>query len=164
MTPSLMDLPISTMQQGTCSRVSRGCAPQLSSIKRKVGVMDFWDFFWLLVWTFFFVCYLMVLFQVIGDLFRDKELSGWWKALWIIFLIIFPFLALIIYLIARGRGMAERQAGEVRKAQVATDQYIQTVASRSNPTEQIASAKNLLDSGAITQEEFEKLKQKALAS
>jgi type VI protein secretion system component VasK len=126
--------------------------------------MDFWDFFWLLVWTFFFVCYLMVLFQVIGDLFRDKELSGWWKALWIIFLIIFPFLALIIYLIARGRGMAERQVGEVRKAQVATDQYIQTVASRSNPAEQIASAKNLLDSGTITQEEFERLKQKALAS
>ena len=126
--------------------------------------MDFSDFFWLLIWSFFFVCYLMVLFQVIGDLFRDKELSGWWKALWIIFLIIFPFLALIIYLIARGRGMAERQAGEMRKAQVATDQYIQTVASRSNPTEQIASAKNLLDSGAITQEEFEKLKQKALTS
>jgi type VI protein secretion system component VasK len=126
--------------------------------------MDFWDFFWLLVWSFFFVCYLMVLFQVIADLFRDRELSGWWKALWIIFLIIFPFLALIIYLIARGRGMAERQAGEMRKAQVATDQYIQTVASRSNPAEQIASAKNLLDSGAITQEEFEKLKQKALAS
>jgi hypothetical protein len=126
--------------------------------------MDFWDFFWLLVWTFFFVCYLMVLFQVIGDLFRDRELSGWWKALWIIFLIIFPFLTLIIYLIARGRGMAERQAGEMRKAQVATDQYIQSVASRSNPAEQIASAKNLLDSGAITQEEFERLKQKALAS
>ena len=126
--------------------------------------MDFWDFFWLLVWTFFFVCYLMVLFQVISDLFRDRELSGWWKAIWIIFLIIFPFLTLIIYLIARGRGMAERQAGEVRKAQVATDQYIQSVASRSNPAEQIASAKNLLDSGAITQEEFERLKQKALAS
>ena len=126
--------------------------------------MDFWDFFWLLVWSFFFVCYLMVLFQVIADLFRDRELSGWWKALWIIFLIIFPFLTLIIYLIARGRGMAERQAGEVRKAQVATDQYIQSVAGRSNPAEQIASAKNLLDSGTITQEEFEKLKQKALAS
>jgi len=133
-------------------------------IKRKVGVMDFWDFFWLLVWSFFFVCYLMVLFQVIADLFRDKELSGWWKALWIIFLIIFPFLALIIYLIARGRGMAERQAGEMRKAQVATDQYIQSVASQGNPADQIASAKSLLDSGTITQEEFEKLKQKALAS
>ena len=126
--------------------------------------MDFSDFFWLLVWSFFFVCYLMVLFHVIADLFRDRELSGWWKALWIIFLIIFPFLALLIYLIARGRGMAERQAGEMQKAQVATDQYIQSVASRSNPAEQIASAKNLLDSGAITQEEFERLKQKALAS
>ena len=71
----------------------------------------------------------MVLFQIIGDLFRDKDLSGWWKALWIIFLIIFPFLAALIYLIARGRGMAERQAGEMQQAQVATDQYIQSVAS-----------------------------------
>jgi Short C-terminal domain/Phospholipase_D-nuclease N-terminal len=104
------------------------------------------------------------LFQIIADLFRDRDLSGWWKALWIIFLIIFPFLAAVIYLIARGRGMAERQSGEMRRAQVATDQYIQTVAARSNPAEQIASAKNLLDSGAITQEEFEKLKAKALAS
>jgi hypothetical protein len=125
---------------------------------------SFSDWFWLLVWTFFFVCYLMVLFQIIADLFRDRDLSGWWKALWIIFLIVFPFLAAVIYLIARGRGMAERQAGEVRRTQVAADQYIQSVASRSNPAEQIASAKNLLDSGAITQEEFERLKAKALAS
>jgi type VI protein secretion system component VasK len=125
---------------------------------------SFSDWFWLLIWTFVFVCYLMVLFQIIADLFRDRDLSGWWKALWIIFLIIFPFLAAFIYLIARGRGMAERQAGEVRRAQVATDQYIESVAGRSNPAEQIASAKNLLDSGAITQEEFEKLKAKALAS
>jgi type VI protein secretion system component VasK len=126
---------------------------------------SFWDFFWLLVWTFFFVMYLMILFQIIGDLFRDKDLSGWSKALWIIFLIIFPFLAAIIYLIARGRSMAERQAGEMRKAQAATDQYIQSVATRSsNPADQIASAKSLLDSGAITQQEFEQLKQKALAS
>ena len=125
---------------------------------------SFWDWFWLLVWTFFFVCYLMVLFQIIADLFRDRDLSGWWKAVWIIFLIIFPFLTSLIYLIARGRGMAERQAGEMRRAQAATDQYIQTVAGQTNPAEQIASAKNLLDSGAITQEEFEKLKAKALAS
>jgi hypothetical protein len=125
---------------------------------------SFSDWFWLLVWTFFFVCYLMVLFQIIIDLFRDRDLSGWWKALWIIFLIIFPFLAAIIYLIARGRGMGERQAGEMRRAQAASDQYIQSVAGRSNPAEQIASAKSLLDSGAITQEEFDKLKAKALAS
>ena len=126
---------------------------------------SFWDFFWLLIWTFFLVMYLMILFHIIGDLFRDKDLSGWWKALWIIFLIIFPFLAAFIYLIARGRGMAERQAGEMRKAQVATDQYIKSVASQgSSPADQIASAKSLLDSGAITQEEFEQLKVKALAS
>ena len=127
--------------------------------------MDFWDFFWLLVWSFFFICYLMVLFHVIADLFRDKDLSGWWKALWIIFLIIFPFLALLIYLIARGRGMAERQAGAVREAQAATDQYIKSVATQgSSPADQIASAKSLLDSGAINQAEFDQLKQKALAS
>ena len=126
--------------------------------------MSFSDFFWLLIWSFFLVCYLMVLFQIIGDLFRDKDLSGWWKALWIIFLIIFPFLAAVIYLIARGRGLAERQAGAVQSAQAATDQYIQSVASRGNPAEQIASAKTLLDNGTISQEEFDKLKQKALAS
>ena len=126
--------------------------------------MSFSDFFWLLIWSFFLVCYLMVLFQIIGDLFRDKDLSGWWKALWIIFLIIFPFLAALIYLIARGRGMAERQAGAMQNAQAATDQYIQSVASRGNPAEQIASAKTLLDNGTISQDEFDKLKQKALAS
>ena len=126
--------------------------------------MSFSDFFWLLIWSFFLVCYLMVLFQIIGDLFRDKDLSGWWKALWIIFLIVFPFLAALIYLIARGRGMAERQAGAVQSAQAATDQYIQSVASRGNPAEQIASAKTLLDNGTINQDEFDKLKQKALAS
>jgi ABC-type multidrug transport system fused ATPase/permease subunit len=127
--------------------------------------MDFMDFFWLLVWSFFFVFYLMVLFHVITDLFRDKDLSGWWKALWIIFLIIFPFLSLLIYLIARGRGMAERQAGAMQEAQAATDQYIKSVASQGgSPADQIASAKSLLDSGAINQQEFDQLKQKALAS
>ena len=125
--------------------------------------MDFGDFFWLLVWSFFFVMYLMILFQIIGDLFRDRELSGWWKALWVIALIIFPFLTALIYLIARGRGMAERQAGEMQRAQEATDSYIQQVAGRSNPTEQIATAKNLLDQGTITQTEFDRLKASALA-
>lgn len=125
---------------------------------------SFWDFFWLLIWTFVLVCYLMVLFQIIGDLFRDRDLSGWWKAIWIIFLLIFPFLTAFIYLIARGRGMAERQAGAVRSAQAATDQYIKSVASRDNPADQITSAKTLLDNGTISQDEFDKLKQKALAS
>jgi predicted ferric reductase len=125
--------------------------------------MNFGGFFWLLIWTFFIVMYLMILFQILGDLFRDKELSGWWKALWVIALVIFPFLTALIYLIARGRGMAERQAGEVRQAQAATDSYIQHVAGRSNPADQISTAKGLLDNGTITQGEFDRLKAAALA-
>ena len=125
--------------------------------------MGFWDFLWLLVWTFFFVMYLMVLFQIIGDLFRDHDMSGWLKAVWIIALLLVPFLSALIYLIARGRGMAERQARQVEGARAATDEYIQSVAARPNPAEEIASAKALLDSGTITQDEFAALKQKALA-
>ena len=69
---------------------------------------SFGDFFWLLVWAFVFGCYLLVLFQVFIDLFRDQDLSGWWKAVWFTFLIIAPFLSVLIYVITRGRGMAKR--------------------------------------------------------
>jgi hypothetical protein len=124
--------------------------------------VGFWDFFWLLIWSFFFVMYLMVLFQIIGDLFRDPEVGGFAKAVWIIGLIVLPFLVALIYLIARGRGMAERQSNAVRQAQAETDQYIKSVAGAS-PADQIASAKTLLDDGAISQTEFEQLKAKALA-
>ena len=124
--------------------------------------MDFWDFVWLLIWSFFFVMYLMVLFQIIGDLFRDPEVGGFANAVWIIGLIVLPLLVALIYLIARGRGMAERQSGAVRQARAETDQYIKSVAS-SSPADQIASAKTLLDDGAISQTEFEQLKAKALA-
>ena len=123
----------------------------------------FWYFFWLMVWAFFFICYLMILFQIVADLFRDHELSGWLKAVWIIFLVIFPFLTALVYLIARGSGMAKRQAAAAANVQAATDQYIQSVAWRGNPSEQIASAKALLDAGTIDQGEFDKLKAKALS-
>jgi predicted ferric reductase len=128
--------------------------------------MDFGDFFWLLIWSFFFVMYLMILFHIIGDLFRDDELSGWWKALWVVALIIFPFLTALIYLIARGKGMAERQSVDMQRARAANEAYIRQVAgngSGSTPTDQIARAKNLLDSGAITPAEFDRLKAAALA-
>ena len=125
--------------------------------------MTFGGFFWLLIWSFFFVFYLMILFHILGDLFRDKELSGWWKALWVIALIIFPFVSALIYLIARGKGMAERQAGEIQQAQAATDSYIQQVAGRGDPAQQIATAKGLLDQGTINQSEFDQLKAAALA-
>ena len=124
--------------------------------------MDFWDFFWLLVWSFFFVAFLMVLFQILGDLFRDPDASGWAKAAWVIGLIVFPFLVMLIYLIARGKGMAERQAIAMRAARQSTDEYIQSVAGSSAPAEQIASAKALLDAGTINQGEFDRLKAKAL--
>jgi predicted ferric reductase len=125
--------------------------------------MTFGGFFWLLIWSFFFVFYLMILFHILGDLFRDKGLSGWWKALWVIALIIFPFVSALIYLIARGKGMAERQAGEIQEAQAATDSYIKQVAGRGNPADQIATAKGLLDQGTISQTEFDQLKAAALA-
>ena len=123
--------------------------------------MDFMDFFWLLVWSFFFVAYLMILFQVLGDLFRD-DMSGWFKALWVVALILVPFLSLLIYLVVRGRDMAERQAGSIREMRAQTDAHIRDVASTASATDQIASAKSLMDSGAITPEEFEQIKRKAL--
>ena len=125
--------------------------------------MNFSDFFWLLIWSFFLVMYLMLLFQVIGDLFRDRDVSGWVKALWVIGLIVLPFITLLIYLIVRGKGMAERQSGAIRQAQADTDEYIKSVAGSSNAADQIASAKTLLDNGTITQDEFDRLKAKALA-
>lgn len=124
---------------------------------------SFWDIIWWFLWIFFFVVYLFALFAVIGDLFRDTKLNGWWKAVWIIFLIFVPFLTLLVYLIARGRGMAERSAKEASDIQKAQDTYIKSVAgSAASPAEEIAKAKALLDAGTITQAEYDSLKTKAL--
>ena len=95
-------------------------------------------------------------------IFRDPSLNGWGKALWLIFLVFLPFLAAFIYLIARGRGMTERRIAESKQAQEQANAYIREVAGTS-PTSEIESAKKLLDSGAITQAEFDALKAKALA-
>ena len=123
---------------------------------------SFWDIIWCFVFVFAFVAYLMALFSIIGDLFRDRKLNGWFKAIWILFLIFVPFLTALVYLIARGKGMAERAAGAAQEAQNATDAYIRQAAG-SSPSEEIAKAKALLDSGAITAEDFAALKAKALA-
>jgi len=127
--------------------------------------MDFWNNVWNIIWFFFwtfaFVAYLFALFTVIADLFRDRVLNGWWKAVWVLFLIFVPFLTVLIYLIARGRGMAERSAKEVKQAQVATDEYIRSVA-HTSPTDEIAKAKALFDAGTIDETEFAALKQRAL--
>ena len=128
--------------------------------------MSFWETIWYWFWWFFwiyaFIAYLFALFAVIRDLFRDHSLNGWWKALWIIFMVFLPFITVLVYLIARGRGMAERGARDQRAAQAATNQYIKDVAGSSSSADEINKAKALLDSGAITQQEFEALKAKAL--
>ena len=128
--------------------------------------MDFWSYFWLLVWWFFFIAYLMVLFQIFGDLFRDDELGGFAKAMWVLFLIFIPIVASLVYLISRGKGMAMRAGKRNAEMVAAQEDYIRSVATTSSGAsgvEQLAQAKALLDSGAITQDEFAKIKAKALA-
>ena len=123
---------------------------------------QFWNFVWLFFWGFAFISYLFALFAVISDIFRDRDLNGWLKAVWIIFLVFVPFLTVLVYLIARGRSMAERQAASARRAQAETNEYIRSVASAS-PTQEIAKAKELLDAGTLTQSEFDAVKAKALS-
>jgi hypothetical protein len=126
--------------------------------------VSFWDIIWFIVISFVFVAYLMMLFNIIGDVFRDRELSGFAKALWMIALIFLPFLTAIVYLISRGSGMAERQYQAVEQARSRQDDYIRSVAGGSTGTaDEIARAKSLLDSGAINQTEYDAIKQKALA-
>ena len=108
-----------------------------------------------------FISYLFALFAVVGDLFRDNKLSGWWKAVWIVLLIWIPFLTLLVYLIARGAGMATRAEAAAKQQQAAADDYIRSVAG--SPSDEIARAKALLDAGTISADEYAALKAKALA-
>ena len=124
----------------------------------------FLNVFWTMLVIFAWIIWFWLLITVFADLFRRHDISGWVKALWIIFVIILPFLGVLVYLIAESKGMAERNQKQAQAAQSQFDDYVKTVASQSDPTEQIAKAKGLLDSGAITQAEFDSIKAKALAS
>jgi hypothetical protein len=132
-----------------------------------IQYQGFWgsigDLIWWFLWAFIFITYLFALFAVIGDLFRDHKLNGWAKAIWIVALIFLPFLTLLVYLIARGNGMAERGAAQAQQIRDAQATYIKSVTADASPSEEIAKAKALLDSGAITQAEFDAIKSKALA-
>jgi uncharacterized membrane protein len=123
---------------------------------------NFWDLLWLIASTFVFVAYLFVLFHIVFDLFRDSELGGFAKALWIVGLVFLPVLTALVYIVARGHGMADRQRAAVQRARSDAESYIRDIAAKS-PADQIADAKKLLDAGTITQEEFARLKAKALA-
>lgn len=128
--------------------------------------MSFWasigDLFWLSIWMFAFISYLWAVIAIFGDIFRDRQLKGWAKALWVILLVTLPFVTALIYLIARGGGMGQRAVQSAEAARSATDDYIRSVAG-TTATDDIAKAKALLDSGAINDAEYQALKAKALA-
>lgn len=125
---------------------------------------DFWDVLLWSFWFFIWIAALMVWFRCLFDMFGDSSLSGWGKAGWALLLIFVPWLGALIYLIARGRSMTERQMAAASQQRAEQEKYIQQVAGTSPaPADQIANAKALLDSGAINQGEFEALKAKALA-
>jgi hypothetical protein len=123
---------------------------------------NFWDLLTLIFSTFLFVAYLFVLFQIITDLFRDSDMGGVAKAIWMVALVFLPMLTAVIYVITRGRGMAARQQAAINRMKSESANYIREVAGRS-PAADIAEAKALLEAGTINQTEFERLKAKALA-
>lgn len=124
----------------------------------------FWDALWWFFSVFVSIAYLMALFAIIADLFRDRNLGGAAKAVWLVFLVFLPFLTALVYLTVRGKGMGERSAAQTHQAREQTDAYIRKAAQGGDsPTGEIARAKELLDAGAIGPEEFEALKKAVLA-
>jgi hypothetical protein len=110
--------------------------------------------------VFLFAAYLMVLFTIIGDLFRDHSLSGWAKAAWVLFLILVPFLAALVYLIARGDGMRERALAQQQEAQKQFDSYVRQTAGSGSAADELATLARLHDERKISDEEFERAKAK----
>ncbi|MFN8125998.1 MAG: SHOCT domain-containing protein [Candidatus Nanopelagicales bacterium] len=125
------------------------------------SVNTFGSLFLTTLWIFLLFAFILVLFYIFSDIFRDHTMSGWAKAIWIIFLILLPPLTSLVYLIARGKGMQERALEQAQQAQKAQAEYIQQVAG-TDPADQIAKAKQLLDQGVIDQGEYDHLKAKAL--
>jgi Short C-terminal domain/Phospholipase_D-nuclease N-terminal len=123
---------------------------------------NFASFLWDVLVIFAFVIWFWLLIVVFGDIFRRRDISGWGKAGWIILVIVLPYFGVFIYLIAEHDGMAERQTQQLQAQQEVADQYIRSVSGSGGPASEIETAKSLLDSGAITQAEYDSLKAKAL--
>lgn len=130
--------------------------------------MEFWESFWSIiwwfVWAFVFVAYLMVMFSIIADIFRDRKLGGFAKAVWVFFLIFVPFITALIYLIARGGGMAERSAAADELHREAALTRLREAGVATSPSAEIERAAQMREAGAITDEEFASLKSKVLAA
>jgi hypothetical protein len=121
------------------------------------------DIIWTMLVFFGWMIWFWMLITVLMDVFRRHDIGGWGKAGWSLFMIVLPFLGVLIYLISQGKEMAERRASEVMESRAAFDDYVRTTASGGGPASELAKAKELLDSGAIDQPEFDQLKAKALA-
>ena len=124
----------------------------------------FLDVLWTMFIFFAWVIWFWLLITIFADIFRRHDIGGGKKALWVIFVIITPFIGVFVYLISQSKGMNERNVQSQQAARKQTDEYITRVAQEADPAGQIAQAKSLLDSGAINQQEFDSLKQKALAT
>ena len=123
----------------------------------------FLDIFWTTIIFFTWVVWIWIMIVILTDVFRRRDVSGWGKAAWVVFLIVLPFLGALVYLIAQHDGMADRTAKQARAQREQADEYVRSVAGSGGPAAEIDKAKQLLDSGAITQAEFEAMKAKALA-
>jgi Phospholipase_D-nuclease N-terminal/Short C-terminal domain len=121
------------------------------------------EVFWTMLIFFAFFIWIWLLIVVFTDIFRRQDTSGFAKVLWIVFVVILPYLGVFVYLIAEHNGMTERSVQAQESAKSEMDQYVRSVAGQNDPASQIANAKSLLDKGAITQSEFDAIKQKALA-
>ena len=119
--------------------------------------------FWSMLWFFLFFIWIWLLITVFADIFRSHDMGGFAKFLWVIFVIFLPYLGVFVYLIVNSDDMATRDARSAGEAQQQFDSYVKSVASEGGPSAEIGKAKELLDSGAITQAEFEAIKAKALA-
>lgn len=123
----------------------------------------FLDIFWTMIIFFVWVCWIILVFRIFGDIFRRRDTSGWTKAAWTIFVILIPFLGVLIYVIANGKSMTSRDIERSQAAKADFDDYVKSVAASSGPAAEIDKAKKLLDAGAIDQTEYDALKAKALA-
>jgi hypothetical protein len=121
------------------------------------------EVFWTMLIFFAFFVWIWLLFVVFADLFRRDDASGWVKVVWIIFIIVVPYLGVFVYLIANHKGMTERTIKQQETAKAQMDEYVKSVAGSTDASAQIANAKTLLDQGTISQAEFDQIKQKALA-
>jgi hypothetical protein len=127
--------------------------------------MPLFDLFWAMLWFFVFVAWIWILISIVFDVFRSRDLSGWGKGLWILFIVIVPWLGALIYLIARGGSMHERSQLMAAANEQATQEYIRSVASTSSSTaDEVGKLAELRRSGVITEQEFETQKAKLLAS